>query len=40
MSDLELEWQSLVDSGECDEDFESWYSSKIDQAMDRLDMER
>lgn len=40
MDDLWIEWQELVDAGECDEEFEDWYSGKVSDAHDRMDMER
>lgn len=35
MGDLEQQWQELVDAGECDQDFEDWYSSLCADAYDK-----
>ncbi len=40
MDELIEEWLYLTESGECDEDFDSWYSGKVDQAMDKMELER
>lgn len=35
MGDLELQWQELVDAGECHESFEDWYSGRCADAHDK-----
>lgn len=35
MDELYLEWQELVEAGECSESFEDWYSGKVSDAYDR-----
>jgi len=39
MDELYLEWEELVESGDCEEGFEDWYSGKVSDAQDS-DMER
>lgn len=34
MGELYQEWEELLEAGECDEDFEGWYSGKVSDACD------
>lgn len=34
MDELYQEWEELVAAGDCEEDFESWYSGKCSDAED------
>lgn len=40
MDELYFEWQELVEAGECDEEFEDWFSGKVDDAWDQAKQER
>jgi hypothetical protein len=35
VDELEMQWQELVDTGECEESFDDWYSGRCADAYDR-----
>ncbi len=40
MDELYMQWEEAFEAGETTESFEDWYSGKVSDAEDRMDMER
>lgn len=34
MDELYMQWEELVECGECDESFEDWFSGRVSDAVD------